>query len=385
LIVPPQSGLDVSSDCRTALGQEFFDVDHINNPCRPEALADDAVARVWEKVLAVPAHRGDRLLDALAEYPGAVRSQKLGHLLSEIGTATGTYLPLSVAFASPTAAELSTMIRTRAWPRFDRPVEMQSRPGEPLFVLPGIGGIGLDALGLVRRLRFDGSVYLCPPRGIDGDEPDRALHEVVADHVARIKAVHPNGRYWLLGYSWGGLVALEIARALSEAGSTVAFIGMIDPVLNQIDWTYGAWLQYMRQRSSHHLKELRRLGSPRAVMRYAMKRVVPVVDKAARLFGFNKLWPLAEAGGELPAPLAAIWSAESEMIKAHRLRYYDGTVTLFATRSGHAAEVHPEKIWPAKVRQLDLRWMPGDHMLSEPEVEGSAKVISATLARRSDR
>jgi surfactin synthase thioesterase subunit len=109
--------------------------------------------------------------------------------------------------------------------------------------------------------------------------------------------------------------------------------------------------------------------------------VIPVVDKVVRLFGVTRLWPLAEAGEQLRAPLPAVWSAESEIVKMYRLRHYDGPVTIFATLAGHAHEVDPMKVWPSKVAELTLQWVPGDHYLTEPDVARTAQAISEALAQ----
>lgn len=345
---------------------------------------DDAVAEVWQRTLGVPAFRGDGLLDALAPSDGFARSHQLGRLLSEIHAATGVDLPLTVAFGSPTAAQLAAMIRNNDWPAYERPVPVHCGAGPRLFVLPGLGGIGLDTLPLVRRLTFSGSVYLNPPRGINGSEPHHTLDAVVADHISALRTIQPNGPYWLLGYSWGGLVAIEVARCLRASGETIAFVGMIDPILNMTDWTYSAWFDYLSDRLRHHLKELLRSHSPGVALRYGSAGLISTVDKIARLFGVNRFWPIAAKADHLPSALAAVWKAESELIKAHRMRYYAGKVTLFAIRSGHAAGCRPEKIWPSKVGQFDLQWVPGDHTLTGPGLKDAADMISAVIAAHSE-
>ncbi|MGA9487611.1 MAG: alpha/beta fold hydrolase [Methylocella sp.] len=332
----------------------------------------------------MPASRGDHLLDVLVNSDGLPRSQQLGLLLSEIGAATGVHLPLTVVFGSPTAAALVEMVQNRDWPQYERPVRMQSGVGQPLFVLPGIGGIGLDVVTLLQFITFPGPIYLNPPKGIDGTEPHHTVEANVADHVAVIRSVQPQGPYWLLGHSWGGVVALEIARSLRASGETIMFLGMIEPVVNERSWTYGAWLEYMGKRLRHHLIELGQIRSPRAAIRYGSKRLAPLVGRIGRLFGFNQWSSLADVVDMLPAPLDAVLAAEIEVIDAYRLRPYEGEATLFATRSGHAAECDPKKIWPAKLGRLDLHWIAGDHLsiLSVPGVENLAAAISATLAAR---
>ena len=41
----------------------------------------------------------------------------------------------------------------------------------------------------------------------------------------------PNGPYFLAGYSFGSLVAIEIATILQESGRTVAMLTMIDTIV----------------------------------------------------------------------------------------------------------------------------------------------------------
>jgi hypothetical protein len=64
------------------------------NPSRAASLTPavgDVVAEAWERILGVPASRGDHLLDVLVNSDGLPRSQQLGLLLSEIGAATGVH------------------------------------------------------------------------------------------------------------------------------------------------------------------------------------------------------------------------------------------------------------------------------------------------------
>lgn len=343
---------------------------------------EDSVATAWQRTFDVPAHRGDRLLDVLANREGHARSVQLGTLFGAIEDATRISLPLSVVYGSPTAADLSGMLRARAWPPHERPIRIcPGDAAQSLFCFPGLGGIGIDILGLARHLKFPGSVCFNPPRGIDGSEPHRTLPEMVEDHVAIIQRVQPSGPYWLLGYSWGGLVALEVARRLRAAGETVAFLGMLDPVLSQADWTYAAWVNFIGRRIVHHLGKLRQAGSAGAALRECRRLLVPAVDKVLRLFGINRLWPLAAGAEVLPPALAAIWVAESGVIPSYRVGYYDGEVTVFATRRGYEADVDPRRIWPSKVGRFTLHWVPGDHSLTRPEVEDTARVISAALAQ----
>jgi pimeloyl-ACP methyl ester carboxylesterase len=54
------------------------------------------------------------------------------------------------------------------------------------------------------------------------------LEDMAAHYIQEIRKVQPHGPYRLLGYSFGGTVALEMAHQLRAAGEIVAPIGMLD-------------------------------------------------------------------------------------------------------------------------------------------------------------
>src|SRR3954469_16267048 len=84
----------------------------MNDAARPAPAVDRIVEEAWEQVIGARPGRNDRLLRLLAnEDPGLGRSYQIGLLLSEIAATTGVHLPLTVAYASPTAAELARMVQ----------------------------------------------------------------------------------------------------------------------------------------------------------------------------------------------------------------------------------------------------------------------------------
>ena len=341
----------------------------------------DIVCEAWEQVFRVPADRGDRILEVLDIDYGVTAAQQLSMLLSKIGSKSGVHLPLTIIYSTPTAGELTEMVQQRHWPRYDRPVRLKHGVGQPLFILPGLGAIGLDLLHLLEALTFSGPIYLSTPRGVDGADPDSAMDAIVADHLVGIRAIQPHGPYRLLGYSWGGLVALEIARILGAENQRIAFLGMIEPVLDELDWTYGAFIGFMKKRLAHHVQELRKIKSVSGAIRYGADRLVPLLGRTGRIFGFKQWDTLSGEAEKFPAPLDTVCQAEIKAIAAYRLSPYPGEVTLFATQSGHAALCDPRKVWSGKVGRLDLIWLSGDHftILTKPGVINTAQVISERL------
>jgi thioesterase domain-containing protein len=106
----------------------------------------------------------------------------------------------------------------------------------PLFCLHGVHGSVFDYLPLARRLQPQWAVHgiqcrmLFNAAWVDGD-----VESMAVDYCDYIRAVQPQGPYYLLGWSLGGALALQVARELEAQGQAVAFVGLLDSYLPQAD------------------------------------------------------------------------------------------------------------------------------------------------------
>jgi len=64
--------------------------------------------------------------------------------------------------------------------------------------------------------------------GLAGDAPLRSIEALADRHLEAVRAHQASGPYHLVGWSFGGLVAYEIAQRLSRAGQTVALLALLD-------------------------------------------------------------------------------------------------------------------------------------------------------------
>jgi thioesterase domain-containing protein len=55
-----------------------------------------------------------------------------------------------------------------------------------------------------------------------------ALEQMATIHTMQLRSLQPNGPYLLAGWSFGGVLAYEIAQQLVAAGETVSFLGLLD-------------------------------------------------------------------------------------------------------------------------------------------------------------
>lgn len=73
-----------------------------------------------------------------------------------------------------------------------------------------------------------------PPDGSDGPLPTR-VEQWVDFHLDRLQRLPVSPPYWLGGFSFGGVVALELARRLQASGVDVEYLAMIDTVRPKIN------------------------------------------------------------------------------------------------------------------------------------------------------
>jgi amino acid adenylation domain-containing protein len=152
----------------------------------------------------------------------------------------GQNLPLTTILQYPTIAELATVIApiatdleraNRQLPEWKSLVKIErgSSIEPPLFFIHDLSGGVLLYRQIAEWMRSDRTIYGLQPRGLDGRTPPiESISEMAANYIEEILQVQPEGSYHLIGYSFGGLVAFEIARQLQLQGREVGLLAIID-------------------------------------------------------------------------------------------------------------------------------------------------------------
>jgi len=100
--------------------------------------------------------------------------------------------------------------------------------GQTSFWVHGAAGYSSWFDGLSRALGPEYPLYAFQARGTDGHSMPQLMDEMAEHYVTCIRMVQPEGPYVIGGYSFGGLVAVEIARRLSAEGETIRHLIMFD-------------------------------------------------------------------------------------------------------------------------------------------------------------
>lgn len=150
-------------------------------------------------------------------------------LLSRVNEHFGSALTLADFFDNPTVARLAARLTSNepATPPSRQLLEIKSGSGTPFFCLKGAGDVGGSYETFAGALSPNQSFYGFPSLDFEGQGPG-TLENLARRCIDEMRQVRPRGPYYLGGYSFGGIVAYEMARQLVEAGEEVPLIAMLD-------------------------------------------------------------------------------------------------------------------------------------------------------------
>src|SRR6185295_7332676 len=203
------------------------------------------VAQVWQVVLQTPVGGPeDDFFDAGGDSLKAIT------FMLDLERALGMELSSTLITEAPTFAGLCEALREHRTTRYVPLVLL--KPGDglpPVFIIHPLGGNVAGLFPMTRRMTYQGAVIGIQARGLDGHEPPHATVEAMAaEYLREVKARQPDGPYYLCGYSFGGLVAFEMARRLVESGDEVALVGLFDTMMSPVRWPLRSWISIVRRR-----------------------------------------------------------------------------------------------------------------------------------------
>lgn len=193
----------------------------------PRDNLEGQLVRIWKQVLGTQEHIG--VTDNFFDLGG--HSLLAVGLMAQIQKWFGQELPLSLLFEGATIAHLAEVLRGQAAVQAPTPiVPIQPKGSRPPFFCVHTGsGEVLCYEPWARYLDADQPFYGVQDHFAykDGD-PEISIEEMASIYVDAVRATQPVGPYLLGGWSFGGLVAFEMARQLVELGQDVPLLVLVD-------------------------------------------------------------------------------------------------------------------------------------------------------------
>ena len=288
---------------------------------------------------------------------------------------------LAMLFESPTIAELANAIRQEqdisTWSPLVAIKSGSDRP--PLFCIHPIGGNLFGYYDLSKKLKIDRPIYGLQARGIDGkQQPLDRIEDMASSFIEAIQTIQPNGPYFLLGYSFGGIVAFEMARQLARINQEVALLGLLDircPTLERVNLPFSQWLNL-------HFDRLKKLDLKDRVQ-YCIDRVFfhKSID-----YRDDVIATLSDL--EMFAPeLLNVLDANLQARRDYRPQVYSGQAVLFRSEyQSLYVDRYPELGWRDLITGgIEIQDLPGNHitLMQEPNVRVMIERLEYYIKRAS--
>lgn len=216
----------------------------VDRPLESDAAAIALVTRIWEAAFKRSPIKPD---ESFFELGG---NSLLGVQLSlEIQSATGRDLPAFQFYETPTIAGTVALLAATSPKRYSPLVKLRDGdPQRPLFIIHGRGGGSVSLTPLANQIDWRGTVYGLQAQGFGRSE--RALSQVedmAKSYLDAVRSLQTAAPFHLIGFSFGGLVAIEMMRLLLAEGEPVCRPILIDTAVHINRWPQRQWHRFMLQ------------------------------------------------------------------------------------------------------------------------------------------
>ena len=203
------------------------------------------------------------------------------------------------------------------------------------------------------------------------------IEEMAADYLRQIRAVQSQGPYFIGGYSFGGLVAYEMAQQLRRAGQEVGLLVLMDPTSPRFWVPTGSESSGQRSVSRYalalrrHWKNLKELDG-KGLAKHLMAALKWRSECLARALKMRLCYAYLEVGRRIPSGLRMFYFFETseKATEKYMPSPYEGSVALLVAQS--RADDSQPVFWQELISgDLRIHELAGDHLdpIVGPQVE----------------
>ena len=340
---------------------------------------NDRLASIWERVLQrspIPHHAnffdlgGDSLLAV--------------SLFLEIEREIGQSLPITAIYDAPTVATMAALLEQPCIRKFTPLILLKAGVGDPIFIVHGVGGAVIELSQLGKAIRTQRPVYAIQAKGLDGvEEPFDSITAMADYYLENIKEIQFRGPYLLVGYSFGGVVAFEMARRLSAKGEEIGLLVLLDSYTHPRSWPMNSRLSVWWRRASRRISAVTEVPFAETTA-YALRRIS---DTARNLRTYGKPYGPRRfrIDPSLPAAVQRVFVSCEAALRRYEPCFYPGKVTFLRAATAVRYPSNPTRIWSHLVRELEVHTVSGEHMeLVRAHVDSLAARLSLCLERVAD-
>lgn len=253
----------------------------------------------------------------------------------------------------------------------------------PLFCLPPAGGQALVYRLLAEHLGAERPVYAlqsCPETLLS----PQSLAALASLYTTVIRQQQPEGPYLLLGWSFGGVLALAVAQCLEQQRQQVALVGLIDTFFPQgtSHETDALWSLALACGSALS-SALCQLDPPaQQTLRTALLPLAPPARLEALLhWGQAHGIPRPEASPEFVLQQAGLIHNDLRLLRSHTVQALHAPISAWWASAGFSTHVQRPQWEHYTCGRVSTAVVAGDHwsVLQAPAVEALAAAVREAL------
>jgi thioesterase domain-containing protein/acyl carrier protein len=335
---------------------------------------------MWAQILGIHANRIDIHQDYF-ELGGD--SLQAAQLFARIEKAFRIRLAVSSLLEARTIEALAGLIRAST-PSRKRTALVTVQPcgsRPPIFCVHTHTGSVLFCRDFAKYLDADQPIYGLQSQGVSGGARHFSVEEMATCYIEELKKAQLGGPYRFFGYSFGGLIAFEMANRLQASGERIAFLGMFNtPAPGSLKrWPLGQG-SYLQKRIGNELDKLEGFGASAKLSHVVHNgwnfchMVVRSVKTDAWRMAARLLKP--QIANSLAAQMLDVAQINIAAAKNYQpAATFSGRITFFLTKQApYAYSPGPAAGWsPRAARGIEIVDIPEDR--SSPLEERFAKTV----------
>jgi acetoacetyl-CoA synthetase len=278
-------------------------------------------------------------------------------IFDEIARECSRALPSATICHAPTIAALAALLEQPTLPRFSPFVRLKAGSEKPLILIAhGIGGRASFS-ALAQHIRTGHPVYGIQAKGVDGmEEPLERIEDMATFYLDSLNQLQPNGPYILIGYSFGGLVALEMAQRLA---GKVALLVLVDTYPHPRYFPPGQRLWLFAKRTRSRISNLRKMP---------IRNAFPYFTRALRhrlhiaRTHHRPSFPEEMSRLSFEQTISRVRESDFLAMEHYRPRFYQGQIKFIRPETNAYLPNDPSAVWKEMASDLTVETVAGDHL-----------------------
>jgi thioesterase domain-containing protein len=251
----------------------------------------------------------------------------------------------------------------------------------PILIAHGLSGT-VQVHKLAKHIYTDHPVYGIQAKGIDGqEEPFDRIEDMASHYIDELDKIPCEDSYILVGYSFGGLVALELAQRLQEKGREIPLLVFIDTYPHQRFMRFSTRSKWFLQRMRGHLSHMRDQSLIDAASYFlkGIKRRLYLSESVLETAAPQEV--LSEETSRQLAILQRVKQCMNASLEQYNPRFYPGKIKFITTETKTFFPSDPATVWKHLVAEFEVEVVPGDHLnVVTTEFKSLAELLTRYIA-----